>query len=595
MTFQQSALIVLFVVLFGLFIWGRYRHDVVAFGGLMAAVVLGIVPAESAFSGFGHTATVTVAAMLILTHALGESGFTERLSSLVEPMTSSVARHVSALAGITAGLSTVMNNVGALALMLPIAMQTAARAKRSPSLILMPVAFAALLGGLVTLVGTPPNIIAAAFREEATGTSFALFDYSWVGLPLALCGVAFVSLVGWRFLPTRRAGTSTSAGYFEIGDYVIEVQVEDQNKLIGMTFGEMGDEIAEFDTVILALLRDNRRVPNVPRRFLFKPGDILVLEVSPENLQPLINRFGFKIVVDEELNTGLLSSDDVRLSEVVVKPGSLLSGRSETRKRLAQQFNVNLLAVARQGQPSRDRLDRLVIRAGDVLLLQGEEVRLAEVARLLGCLPLASRPISTVARGVAWRAPAIFMTAIFAAATGLVPFQIALGIAVVAIIAFQALPIRELYSAVEWPVIVLLASMIPLGAALQSTGLTAEISSLIAAAAHGYGPIVALLLVFMVTMAATDVINNAATVVIMAPIGIEVARSLEVSIDTFLMAVAIAASCAFLTPIGHQNNTLVMGPGGYGFGDYWRMGLPLQLVLIVVAIPLLLWMWPLVP
>lgn len=591
MTLPQASLIGLFIAMLLLFAWGRFRHDIVAFGGLMAAVILGLVPAETAFAGFGHTATVTVACMLVLTHALGESGITERLSHILDRWSGTITGHVGTLASATGALSTIMNNVGALALVLPMAMQSASRAGHSPSQILMPVSFAALLGGLVTLVGTPPNIITATFREDATGSSFAMFDYSLVGLPLAVVGITFLSVIGWRLLPKRRSAAVDSDQYFEIGDYVIEVKVDDTNKLIGTTMGELGDMMAENDAVILALLREGRRVPNVPRRFLFREGDVLVVEVSPRNLETLIKRFGFRLVVDDDLTTDLLSSDDVRLSEVVVKPGSPLSGRSETRKRLAQQFNVNFLAVARQGQPTRDRLDRIVVRAGDVLLLQGEVIRLNEVTRILGCLPLATRKLPASRPGNEWRAPAIFALAILTAAFGLVPFQIALGSAVVLLVGSGTLALRDLYTAIEWPVIVLLGSMIAIGEALQTTGLTEQISNLITMLAADYGAAMALAVIFVVTMLVTDVINNATTVVIMAPVSIGVANTLDANVDTFLMAVAIAASCAFLTPIGHQNNTLVMGPGGYAFTDYWRMGLPLQVILVAMAIPLLLLVW----
>jgi len=591
MTFAQSALIALFAVMLVLFAWGRFRHDVVAFGGLMAAVVLGVVPAETAFSGFGNTATVTVACMLVLTHALGESGITDRFSQVLDRWTGTVTGHVGALSGMTSALSTVMNNVGALALVLPLAMQSANRSGHSPSQILMPVSFAALLGGLVTLIGTPPNIITATFRREVTGSSFAMFDFTWVGLPLAVTGIAFLSLIGWRLLPKRRSAAADSDDYFEIGDYVIEVRVDDSSKLIGKTMGELGDMMADNDAVIVALLREGRSVPNVPRRFLFRKDDILVLEVSPRNLDALIKKFGFSLVVDDDLSTDLLSSDDVRVSEVVVKPGSPLSGRSETRKRLAQQFNVNFLAVARQGHPTRDRLDRIVIRAGDVLLLQGEVIRLNEVTQLLGCLPLATRRLPPGRSGNQWGAPLIFALAILATAFGVLPIQIALGSAVVFLLGFGLVPLRDLYTSIEWPVIVLLGSMIAIGEALQTTGLTSQISQLITALAADHGAPLALVVIFVVTMLVTDVINNATTVVIMAPVSIGVAQTLDANVDTFLMAVAIAASCAFLTPIGHQNNTIVMGPGGYAFMDYWRMGLPLQIILVAMAIPLLLLVW----
>jgi di/tricarboxylate transporter len=589
----QISLVLLLVAILAGFVWGRFRHDVVAFTGLIAAVLIGIVPAETAFSGLGHTATVTVAAMLVLTKGLADSGATSYLVDLVGRFTATVTRHVAALAGATALLSTVMNNVGALALTMPIAMQTAARTDRSPSLLLMPISFAALLGGLVTLIGTPPNIIAAAYREGVTGDGFHMFDFTWVGLPVAVVGVAFISVVGWRLLPKDRQRAAGLEAFFHIGDYVTEIRVAEKNPLLGRSIGEVADQFATLDVAILGLLRNERRVPNVPRRFQLMAGDVLIVEASPANLPKLVERFQVAIGGEAPTPVSLLSNDDVRLVEVVVKPGSELDGRSEGRSRLAQQFNVNLLAVAREGSPTRDRLDRIVLRAGDVLLLQGETERLAEVTRLLGCLPLAQRRLQVAQGQKALPTLLVFATAIVLTSTGVVALPIALGAAIITMILIGVIPVRELYDAIDWPVIVLLASMIPIGDALQTTGLTTVIAEAIARSSADYGAVAALLMVFLVTMLATDILNNAATVVIMAPIGMSVAQVLGANPDTFLMAVAIGGSCAFLTPIGHQNNTLVMGPGGYHFGDYWRMGLPLQLVIVGTAMPLLLVFWPL--
>ena len=585
-------MLVLIGVLAG-FVWGRYRHDIVAFTGLMVAVLIGIVPAEDAFAGLSHTATVTVAAMLVLTKGLTDSGATNYLVSVVGRFTSTVTRHVASLAGATALLSTVMNNVGALALTMPIAMQTAARAERSPSLLLMPISFAALLGGLVTLIGTPPNIIAAAYREGAQGQGFHMFDFTWVGLPVAVVGIAFISTIGWRLLPADRRRAVGLEAFFHIGDYVTEIRVAEKNPLLGKSIGDVADRFAELDVAILGLLRNERRVPNVPRRFQLMAGDVLIVEASPDNLPKLIERFQLAIGGDAPTPVSMLSNDDVRLAEVVIKPGSELDGRSAGRSRLAQQFNVNLLAVAREGSPTRDRLDRIVLRAGDVLLLQGEIERLAEVTRLLGCLPLAQRKLQVVQGKLAVPTLLIFAGAILLTSVGLVPLPIALGCAVILMTGIGVIQPRELYDAIDWPVIILLASMIPIGDALQTTGLTTVIAEAIAGFSAQYGAVAALLVVFLTTMLATDILNNAATVVIMAPIGAGVAAVLGANPDTFLMAVAIGGSCAFLTPIGHQNNTLIMGPGGYNFGDYWRMGLPLQVIIVLTAIPLLVYFWPL--
>ncbi|MCB2054623.1 MAG: SLC13 family permease [Geminicoccaceae bacterium] len=593
MTTSQLGLVLLFVLLFGLFLWGRFRHDVVAFGGLMLAVVAGIVPAEHAFDGLAHTATVSVAAMLVLTRAITLSGATDQLGAFVDRFTRSTVLHVASLSGVTAAMSTVMNNVGALGLTMPVAMQTAARAERSPSLLLMPMSFAALLGGLVTLVGTPPNIIAASYRANVSGEPFHMFDYSFVGLPLALAGVAFVSILGWRFLPSARRRAARSEAFFDIGDYVTEVRLSASSPLDGRTVAEVGELFAAVDVAILGLVRLGRRVPNVPRRFVMRPDDVLIVEVAPDNLMRLLESYDLVIEGHEGSAMGLLSNEDVRVGEYVVVQGSELDGRSGTRAQLAGQFNVNLMAIARRGARVRDRLDRVVLRPSDVLLLQGEEERLGEVVRLLGLLPLAARPLAVERKHGALATLAIFAGGLALSAFGILPLEIALGVAIVVLVVADLLPARQLYEAIDWPVILLLASMIPIGDALQTTGLTALIAGVLGDLSSDHGPVAALILLFVCTALLTDVINNAATVVVMAPIAIAVAQAQGVNVDTYVMGVSIAASCAFLTPIGHQNNTLVMGPGGYAFGDYWRMGLPLQAMLTTLAIPLLLFFWPL--
>ncbi len=592
MTTPQIAILLLLCALFVLFLWGRIRHDVAAVAALMAAVLIGLVPASEAFSGLGHTATVTVAEILVLTRVLTRTGATDSVGQFVNRFSGTTHGHVGALSAATASMSTCMNNVGALGLMMPVAMQTAASVGRSPSLLLMPIAFASLLGGLVTMIGTPPNIIASTIRRDLEDSQFAMFDFTWVGLPVAIAGVAYLAFLGWRLVPSAHRRSAGSEDFFRIGDYVTEVRARPKNELVGRTIGEIGDRFAALDVAILGLLRGGRKIPNVPRRFLLWQDDIMIVEVAPENLEKLLKRFDLEIVGADDERVVPLSSDDVRMIEVVIKPDSELDGRRDARDRLAHQFNVNLLAVAREGSQLRDRLDRIWLRGGDVLLLQGESVRLAEVTRLLGLLPLAVRKL-TVTNKLARPALLLFGLGVLVSALGLVPIQIAFGCVIVAMVVLGILPTREIYEDIDWSVILLLAAMIPIGTALETSGLAATLASGLAMVAGHTSPILLLVLMFVVTMAMTDIINNAATIVIMAPISIRLAETLQVSTDTFLMAVAVAASCAFLTPIGHQSNTLVMGPGGYAFGDYWRVGLPLQLIVVITAIPLLLVFWPL--
>ncbi|MEO1016829.1 MAG: SLC13 family permease, partial [Pseudomonadota bacterium] len=535
MTMPQIEILLLLLGLFVLFLSGKVRHDVAALGALIIAVIFGLVPATEAFYGLGHTATVTVAEVLVLTRVLTMTGATERVGDLIRRSARSTTAHVGTLSAITAAMSTCMNNVGALGLMMPVAMQTASALKRSPSLLLMPVSFAGLLGGLITLIGTPPNIIASSFRRQQEGAPFNMFDFSWVGLPVAIAGLAYLAFVGWRLIPSSRQRAAGSEEFFAIGDYVTEVRARPKNDLVGRTIGEIGDGFATLDVAILGMLRSDRRIPNVPRRFLLWEDDILIVEVAPDHLETFLKRFDLEIVGADLARKVALSSDDVRVMEAVVKPGSELDGRRDARDRLTHQFNVNLLAVAREGSQVRDRLDRIWLRGGDVLLLQGESVRLAEVSRLLGLLPLAVRKLQ-VSSQRAWPAILLFGLGVAVAALGLLPIHISFGAVIVALVVFGILPTREIYEDIDWSVIVLLAAMIPIGAALETSGLAATLASGLAMLAGETSTIFLLMTIFIITMSITDIINNAATVVIMAPIAINLANTIGVNVDSFLMA-----------------------------------------------------------
>ncbi len=590
-TTPQAILFTLLLALFVLLVWGRWRYDVVAFTVLMTAVAAGLVPADSAFSGFAHPATITVAAVLVLSRVLAGTGAIDRLTKLVEPASGRETTHVGAFASLAAAMSTMMNNVGALGILMPLALQSARKAVRSPSILLMPLSFGSMLGGLITLIGTPPNIIIASYREELTGNPFSMFDFTPVGLAVALAGIAFIALVGWRLVPQRTSARSKGA-LIDIESYVTEVTVPEDSPHIGKTLREVDELAKDIDAVIMDQIRGDRIYPAATRKQL-RGGDILKIEAAPDEIDKFVSKLGFEIGGEVSGIATPETSADATLMEVVVTPGSRLDGRLVGSLQLFARRGITLLGVSRQGQPFHGRLRSFRIHPGDVLLLHGEAEQLADLVPAFGGLPLAQRELHFGKRGKGPGVIAIFAVAIAAASFGLVPVHIAFGMAIVLLVVGDLMSVRELYDGIDWSVIVLLGSLIPVGGALQSTGATTLIADNVLQLTAGMSAVTVLVIVMVVTMTLSDILNNAATAVVMAPIAATIAERLGVSADPFLMAVAIAASCAFLTPIGHQNNALILGPGGYRFGDYWRMGLPLEVLVILVSVPVILVIWPL--
>lgn len=593
MIFDQAFLLGLLLAVLVLFLWGGWRHDVVAFAALMVATLAGMVPFADAFKGFGHPATVTVAMVLIIGRGLVNAGAVALMVKHLVPSLKSTSGHVSVLAGVAGSLSAVMNNVAALALLMPAALRSAANAGRKPAVILMPLAFGSILGGLVTLIGTPPNIIIANFRENVAGSPFQMFDFTPVGSVAAVAGILFVALLGWRLIPTARSRAASPSDMFEIENYVAEVRVPKESRAVGMTLREADELAAEHDVQVLGLVRRRRRVDRPRRSEQLRANDSLIVEADPSSLDGLMKALALKPAGARRSKADIMQSSDLTFTEAVVQPRSPLIGRSAESMKLRGRFGVVLLAVSRQGRPSRGRLGAFKFRAGDVVLFADDAGRAPEAAVQLECLPLAQRDIGLRGRGVAWISMGLFVAAIVAATLGFLSIPVALALVAGAMVVLNIVPPRQIYESVDWPVVVLLGAMIPVGEALTSTGTTGLIAGSLLAAMTGLPAVLVLTVVLVVTMTLSDVINNAATAIVMAPIGIEIAERLDVNPDAFLMAVAIGASSAFLTPIGHQNNTLIMGPGGYRFGDYWRMGLPLEIVIVAVAVPMLLWVWPL--
>ncbi len=590
-TLEQITVFLILAVAMILFVWNYWRYDVVAGIALISAVYAGVVPVEHAFEGFSHPAVITVACVLVISQALQACGVVELFLKYLAHARGSVTRQVAANSSITALLSAFMNNIGALALMLPVTIRDAHKAKRSASQLLMPLSFASLLGGLVTLVGTPPNIIIATFRANNVGEPFGMFDFTPVGLVVAVFGILYLVTVGWRLLPRQYsdAGADDSE-QFHIARYVTEVRIPEDSPLIGTSVGELENRCDNEATVMVIIRRDRRRMAP-PAIELLQAGDLLILEGHTETLQPLFENPGLLEAGAEQIDTDWLKSPDVRVIEAVIMPNSAIEGLSMRGLGMHKRYGVNLLAVAREGQSARTRLKHIKYKTGDLLLLQGETSALEELCHSLGCLAIKNRGLEITARRGAVLIPGTFALGIFVAAMGWVPVQIAFASVVGALVLMKMVSLRTAYRSIEWPVIVLLGFLIPIGEALQSTGATDLIAHGIVGVADEMPVWILLALVIAVSMVLSDLVHNTPTAVLMAPIALSLATGLDLPPDPFLMAVAIGAASPYLTPIGHQSNTLVMGPGGYSFRDYWRVGLPLDLVIICVAVPMIVWVW----
>jgi len=589
-TFEQGALFAVIACAMVLFVWGRWRYDIVALLALLAAVYLGIVSPHNAFSGFGHPAVITVAAVLVIGRALQISGLVNQFVRWLAPVSGSPLLQTAATSGLAASLSAFMNNVGALALMLPVTIRNAYRSGRSPSLLLIPLSFATLLGGLVTLIGTPPNIVIASARQQAVGTPFQMFDFSPVGLVVAAIGLVYLSTVGWRLIPRGRRGEAEAVDLFRIKAYITEARVPEGSTLIGTTVRQL-EEACENEVSLMAIYRGKRRLLAPASVERLWQDDILILEGDPSTLEPLLHEDKLVQTGRQEFKDEDLRSDEISVVEAVLMPNSPIEGRSMRGLRIHDRYGINLLAVARQGMAPKARLGSIRFQTGDVLLLQGERNTLQQALSAMACLPLAGRGLRPPRRHGPYFPVGVFGFAVGAASVGLVPVHIAFVTAVAAMIVAGTLSLRDVYESIEWPVILLLGALIPIGQALETTGGTALIASAIVAAAQDLPTWAMLTLLMAVSMVLSDLVHNTPTAVLMAPIAISIAQILDLPVDPFLMAVAVGSASPYLTPIGHQSNTLVMSPGGYHFADYARVGAPLDLLILATAVPMIMWVW----
>lgn len=611
MDHSQLTVFAIIAVTLLLFLHGKWRHDIVSLLALIACVVTGLVPSDRAFDGFSHPAVITVAGVLVLSSALQHTGVVDVLAQRLLPSDSGTSITIAALTALAALLSSFMNNVGALALLMPVALQIAQKHDLPPGKVLMPLSFGTMLGGMTTLIGTPSNLIVSGFRREFDGQGFSMFDFTPVGATIAIAGVTFLALIGWRIVPAReRAGADT----FNTGAYLTEARLGPDSKAIGLTLREAEEALSSADAQIISLVRNEVRLMAPHPATRFREGDILLIEADPETLAGALEKlglvFGEAPSRDAEDNDASSADSHTRhtegerserngeldesgLVELVVLPGSGLAERTAQQVNIRKRFGVNLLAISRQGSRIQSRVRNTALRQGDVLLMHGPPDLISEFASITGCAPLAERALRVPDRTKMLLAAAIMVLSVGMAAVNLLPASVSFSIGVLLVMLTRVLPLRNIYSSVDWSVIVLLGALLPVAYAMESTGAAELLAVFLMDNLAQGNAVLALILIMVITMILSDLVNNAATAAIMSPIAIGSAVQLGVSTDPYLIAVAIGASCAFLTPIGHQNNTLILGPGGFRFGDYWPLGLPLEIAVGVVAIPMILIFWPL--
>ena len=591
---KELTVFAVLVASLALFVFGRWRYDVVAISALLVLAVAGIVPAAEAYKGFGHPAVITVAAVLVLSRALYNSGVVDVIAAWYSRIPDLLTVRVAALSGMTAFLSAFMNNVGAVSLLLPVVVRVSNRSDHPPSRFLMPLAFASLLGGLTTLIGTPPNLIISKFREDELGVPFQMFDFAPVGVAITVAGVAFLALVAWRLIPSRQAPL-TLGDTLDVENYMTEVRVPENSRFVGMLLRDI-EESANEAVTIAGLLHRGLVYPAPSSFQIIDANDVLIIEADPDDLKTFVDNTGFELEGSRDFQEEIrqsLASEDVSIVEAIAVPESPVLGKTARDLHMHAEYGVNLLGVSRQGQRIIRRLSRIDFRVGDVLLIQGQDEVVQTALPRLGLLPLAQRELRIGQQRRLFFPIAVFTGALLLTSLGLLSVQVSFVSAIAILVATRFVSLQDAYSAIDWPIIVLLGAMIPVGEALETTGGAARIASTLAGLGAFLPPWAMLGTLLVSTLLLSAIINNAAAVILMAPIGISVAQALGASLDPFLMAVAIGGSSAFLTPIGHQSNTIVMGPGGYHFVDYFIVGLPMVVVIVAVAIPAIMWVWPL--
>jgi di/tricarboxylate transporter len=588
MTFAQGLSFAIVGSAVALFASGRFRYDAISLGALLVAILAGVVDEKHAFSGFTSDVVIVIAGALVLSAAITRSGVIEPIVAPLARRLRTPSTQVPAMAGLTGLFAMINKNVGALAALMPVAMRLGRSEQSSPSLLLMPMSFMALLGGLVTLVGTSTNIIVSQVRQDLLGKPFAMFDFTPVGLGLTLAGFIFLSF-GWRLLPRDRAPRAAMHEAHASVQYATEADIPPNwpQSLATVADLKLTDRNVQL-TGLIDPVGDRRPVdPATP----LEPGMVLQLKGEEEALGILFQQLPLAQVRQNAPVATDERSEELRSIEAVVEARSPLVGLSAGMLYMQRTFGAKLLAVSRQGEPLRERLSEVRFQPGDLLVIQAGEGALAQLLQDLGLLPLAERAVTIGTRRARYGPILLLAGAITLVAFKVLTVAVAFFAAAVLVVGIGSLSMREAYRALQPEVLVLIGALTPISEAIHANGGTALVAHGLASLLGGASPMIVLGGMMLAAMLCAPFLHNAPTVLILAPIGVGLAQRLGLNPDALLMAVATGAGCDFLTPIGHQCNTLVRGPGGYRFGDYARLGLPLSFVVILLGTPLIAWVW----
>jgi di/tricarboxylate transporter len=571
------------------FISGFWRYEVVACLALLTSVVLGIIPYAKAFSGFSNPAVIIVGTVMVLSKAITKTGYMHSVTRIFGLFPNNTTMHVAILTGTSLLFSSLMNNISAIGILMPIAIYISREHKKSAALVLMPLAFGALLGGSLTLISSPSNLLISAYRERALGHPYNMFDFSLLGLIVAIVGVIFISVIGWRLIPKREGKTGELL--YQIPDYITEVKVDADSVFIKKTIREIHKmESVEFD--IIGIIRRKKKIFSITQKEKIQANDILIIEATPEAMSKLMSLGKLQLAHDKTLSASNFSSDEFEVIEAVVPPASNVISHSSKTLHLRSRYGINLLAISRTSSYLKKKLNETTLQTGDVVLLQGNIETLGETVTNLGFVPLAERNFTIGMQKKNYLLFFIYLVAIAISSLRILPVEIAFSCAVLALIIFNVTTVRAAYESVEWGVIFLLGGMIPLGEAMQSTGATGLLSTHFISMTSNCSSLCVLALIMAITMILSNLINFIAAAVVMVPIVIQITQGLHMNVDAGLMCIILGTNCAFLTPIAHECSVLVLGPGGYKFSDFFRLGLPLQLIVLIISVPTIAWLWP---
>ena len=585
---EQYIISILFIILIFLFIWGKFRYDAVALIVLALFVILGFIEPQQAFVGLGHPAVITVALVLLISKGLEKSGFISFIGNFFQRIIKSEIQFIVILCFAAAFLSSFMNNIGAMAMLLPITLAICQNMNWNPSKFLMPLAFASILGGMNTKIGTPPNIIISEIRGDYLNSDFNFFDFSYIGLPVSIMGVLFVVFIGWKFIPLRSINSKNNP-LIKLDNYLVEMIIDQKSPLIDKRAYEFR-QMLDVDTSLMGFINKNNIKDEIHGNQKLMQGQILILKINTEYIAEIQERFGLTINTDSNIS----EENNLGGIEAIIIPKSRLIGRRYNYFKRLIGGDLSLLGLWRKGLKFRFRLSNEIFQSGDVLLLanRGDKSKIGERVELAGLMPLWQREFDIFKdNSKSFLALCIFALSLLVIIFDFLPIIVSFLLCVLAFASIKLLNGDSIYRHIDWPVVVLLATMIPIGNTLTEYGISSYVASSLASLSQYLGLVWILVILMIITMFLSDIINNAATAVIMAPIAANIALEMGVSIDAFLMTVTIGASCAFLSPIGHQCNTLVMGPGNYKFGDYWKLGLPLEIIIVCVSIPVILIFW----